>query len=74
MQGTGQEADKCPGCKGGQQRPGLCEQDPGQEMEAGHYPEYCIQILNPKAREDVGKLEWVWEGLPGWLGPRALHL
>lgn len=68
-QGTGQRATLCPGCKGGQQHPGLCEQVPGHEMEAGHNPEYCIQILNPKPREDVT----IWSGFgkgcqDGW-GP-----
>lgn len=69
-----QDTAKCPSCKGGQQHPELCVQGPGHEMEAGHYPEYYIQILNPKPREDVGKLVWVWEGLPGCVEHRALLL
>ena len=37
-QGAGQEAATCPGSKGGQQGPGLYDQEHGQEMEGRDSP------------------------------------
>ena len=68
-QGAGQEAAVCPGSKGGQQCPALCDQQHGQEMEGRDLPSLCGKFLvhienavstfgNPKN----GKVLTIWSG------------
>ena len=49
----------CPGSKGGQQGPGLYDQEHGQEIEGRDSLEYSMQNSHPQFRKDIGQLEWV---------------
>ena len=67
-QGAGQEAAACPGSKGGQQGPGLYDQEHGQEMEGRDPPstwnllDHIQNTVSSFRNPSAGKVLASWSG------------
>ena len=61
-QGAGQEAATCPGSKGGQQGPGLYDQEHGQEMEGRELVNHIQNTVSSFRSPSAGKVLASWSG------------